>query len=79
MRVILKLYRGLERYSNNYKRNNGITLGLNASCIIKQLMKQNGIPTKVRAFYLVGEKTVSLNYKVQDGDVIKVFPYMAGG
>lgn len=79
MEVTLKLYGFLKRYINSYEQNNNWNLNIDSFKSIKQILKENNILIKEVGFILKGSKTVNLNYQVQNGDVIKVFPPIAGG
>ena len=79
MVVTLKLYGILKRYIYNYEQKNKLNLKLNSFKSIKQILEENNIPTKEVSFLLVGNETVNFDYQVQSGDVIEIFPRMAGG
>jgi len=79
MEITLKLYGFLKKHINNYEQNNDQNLKVNSFKSIKQILEQNNIPIKEVGFILKGNKTVNIDYQVQKGDVIKVFPPIAGG
>jgi len=37
------------------------------------------VPIKYISVVLVGDRSVSLDYQIKDGDKIRVFPHMGGG
>lgn len=79
MEATLKLYGFLRRHINSYEQNNNQNLKIDSFKLIKQILKENNIPIKEVGFILKGNKTVNIDYQVQNGDVIKVFPPIAGG
>ena len=79
MMATLKLYGHLKRYIYNYEQKNKLNLKLKSFKSIKQILEENNISTKEVSFLLMGNETVNFDYQVQSGDVIKVFPRMAGG
>ena len=79
MEITLKLYGFLKKYINNGEQNNNQNLKIDSFKSIKQILEENNIPIKEVGFILKGNKTVNLDDQVQNGDVIKVFPAIAGG
>lgn len=79
MEATLKLYGFLRRHINSYEQNNNQNLKIDSFKLIKQILKENNIPIKEVGFILKGNKIVNIDYQVQNGDVIKVFPSIAGG
>ena len=79
MEITLKLYGFLKKYINKYEQNNNQNLKIDSFKSIKQILEENNIPIKEVGFILKGNKTVNIDYQVQNGDVIKVFPPIAGG
>lgn len=79
MEATLKLYGFLKRYIKNYEQNNNQNLKIDSFKLIKQILKENNIPIQEVGLILKGNKTVNIDYQVQNGDVIKVFPPIAGG
>ncbi len=79
MVVTIKLYGLLKQYIYNYEQKNKLNLKLNSSKSIRQILKENNIPTKEVGLLLVRNETVNFEYQVQSGDVIKVFPRIVGG
>lgn len=77
--VTLKLYGIIELYINDYDRKSGLTLELNSFRSIRQILEEKNIPTTIISLLLSGSKIINLDYQVQNGDVIKVFPHMGGG
>lgn len=77
--VTLKLYGIIELYINDYDRKSGLTLELNSFRSIRQILEEKNIPTTIISLLLSGNKIINLDYQVQNGDVIKVFPHMGGG
>ncbi len=79
MKVSIKLFGGLEQYLNDSGRKNKIILKLSETQTIKQLIEENRIPIKLISLIVAGNKVINLDYKVQEDDVIKVFPQIGGG
>ena len=79
MEATLKLYGFLKRHINSYELNNNQNLKIDSFKSIKQILKESNIPINEVGFILKGNKTVNIDYQVQNDDVIKVFPSIAGG
>ena len=79
MKATLKLYGFLKRHIKNYEQNNNQNLKIDSFKSIKQILKENNIPIKEVGFILKVNKTVNIDYQVQNDDVIKIFPPIAGG
>ena len=79
MEITLKLYGFLKKHINNYEQNSNLNLIIDSIKSIKQILEENNIPIKEVGFILKGNKTVNIDCQVQNGEVIKVFPPIAGG
>jgi molybdopterin converting factor small subunit len=82
MEITLILYGFLKKYMHHdepNEPNNNQIIKIDRLKLIEQILEENHIPIKEVGFILKGNKTVNLDYQVQNGDVIKVFPPIAGG
>jgi len=73
------LFGGLERYIDDYNRNNGYYFEDAAYKTLRDFLEKKEVPIKYISVVLVGDRSVSLDYQIKDGDKIRVFPHMGGG
>jgi len=79
LNITLKLYGGLDKYINNYVNKEGISLKLNSSQTIKDILKKIEIPKNRITLIMADDKTINLDYVVKDNDIIKIFSQIGGG
>lgn len=74
MKVTLKLFANLRDFAPKYQEldvNDGITL--------EELIKMNNIPQNIPMIKLVNGEFAEFSQKLKDGDVVALFPPIAGG
>jgi len=79
LNINLKLYGNLNKYIKNYDHKKGVTLRLDSNWILIDVVTRIGIPENRISLILAGDKIVSLNYRVKNNDIIKIFSQIGGG
>ncbi len=77
MVIILKLFGGLQEFLPN--RTNPHSVELDEGADVVDVLKIFGVPKEKPRVLLVNGRHVELDYVLQDGDVLAVFPPVAGG
>ena len=85
MKITLKIYSGLRKYVKHYHFENGITLNVHKEKSIKQFLIENIDHRKAIdaiSMVTVNDKLIpysDYDQKLEDGDIVKVFPPISGG
>lgn len=79
LNITLKLYGGLDKYIKNYDYAKGASLRLDSNQIVIDIVKRTGMPKNRISLILANDKTVTLNYRLKNNDIIKIFPQIGGG
>ncbi|MGE4413416.1 MAG: MoaD/ThiS family protein [Candidatus Caldatribacteriota bacterium] len=85
MKIKLIIYSNLKNYVENYKEDDGLVKEISEPKTIKQFLQETIKHEKAMdaiSMVIVNEKVVPFNQldrKLQDGDVIKVYPPIGGG
>jgi len=85
MKIKLIIYSNLKNYVENYKEDDGLVKEISEPKTIKQFIQETIKHEKAMdaiSMVIVNEKVVPFNQldrKLQDGDVIKVYPPIGGG
>ncbi len=85
MKIKLIIYSNLKNYVENYKDDDGIVKDISEQKTIRQFLEETIKHEKAMdaiSMIIVNEKVVpfcQLDRKLQDGDVIKVYPPIGGG
>jgi len=78
MRITVKLYATLRQFRPNAPRS-GLALDLPAGSTIEALLPRLGLPDGVALVAMVNDKVEGLEHVLADGDVLNLFPPVAGG
>lgn len=57
----------------------GDSIEVEDGIVAEDLPRILGFPAKNAAMYFVGEKRVDPEYKISNGDIVKIFPPITGG
>ncbi len=85
MKIKLIIYSNLKNYVENYKEDDGLVKDISEQKTIRQFLAETIKHEKAMdaiSMVIVNEKVVPFNQlerKLQDGDVIKVYPPIGGG
>ena len=78
MRITVKLYATLRRYYPQVPRD-GLPLEVPPGTTIADVLPRLGLPDAVPLVAMVNEKVEHLDYVLSEGDVLSLFPPVAGG
>lgn len=76
--IVLNLYAGLEKYCGNRKWKDN-QLELDKGYDINNLVEKLGIPKQKVNLVIVNGQKQDIFYKLQDGDIVSLFPFVTGG
>ncbi len=85
MKIKLIIYSNLKNYVENYKEDDGLVKEISEPKTIKQFLQETIKHEKAMdaiSMVIVNEKVVPFNQldrKLQDGDIIKIYPPIGGG
>ena len=85
MKIKLIIYSNLKNYVENYKADDGIVKDISEQKTIRQFLEETIKHEKAMdaiSMIIVNEKVIpfsQLDRKLQDGDIIKVYPPIGGG
>ena len=79
MRIKIKLYATLRQYGPSVSPAAGFTLDLPAGSDVAGAVEHLGIPDGVALVAMVNNQVVHLDHAVVAGDVVSLFPPVAGG
>jgi molybdopterin converting factor small subunit len=85
MKIKLIIYSNLKNYVENYKDDEGIVKDISEQKTIRQFLEETIKHEKAMdaiSMIIVNEKVIpfsQLDRKLQDGDIIKVYPPIGGG
>jgi len=74
MKIILKLFATLRDFGPKYQE-----IDVNDDCTLEELIKMNNIPLDMPMIRLVNGEFAELSQRLKDGDVVALFPPIAGG
>ncbi len=79
MKIEVKLFATLSRYLPVASNSNSATVQVPDGCTVGQLVSSLGIPGETPAIVLVNGCDASRAQFLRDGDVLAMFPPLAGG
>lgn len=79
MKVEVRFFAGLEKYNPVDSKARSAFLNIEEGTILKELIARLNIPADFPKIILVNGRNVSMDEKLNDGDVISLFPPLAGG
>lgn len=79
MRIRVKLYAGLCRYAPSGQTGEGFDLVLPAGSTAARLLHQLGVPEHAPVVVMVNHTVVDTDHLLAEGDVVALFPPVAGG
>lgn len=74
MRITLKLFATLRDFGPKYQE-----IDIKEGTTLEELIKQNNIPLDMPMIKLVNGEFAELSYMLKDGDIVALFPPIAGG
>ncbi len=77
--VTLKLFATFRRYWPSDSQSDARTLGVRPGTRVGDVLAGFGVPTDDSAVILINGRTGTPEQVLEDGDVVAVFPSMAGG
>ena len=78
MRITVKLFATLRRYQPDAPRT-GVTLDLPDGADITAALSRLGVPERAPLVAMVNERVEHLDRVLKEGDVLSLFPPVAGG
>ena len=79
MRVIVKLFASLARFSSSVQSGVPFEMNLPASATVHDLVNQLGIPSEETKISFVNGLIRDLDWVLQQGDEVGIFPPIGGG
>ena len=79
MKVSLKLFAVFRRYLPSGTQGNACDVEVPGGTQVSALLSRFGVPEKESLLILVNGRDAGLDRVLQDGDVVAVFPTLAGG
>jgi molybdopterin converting factor small subunit len=79
MKVKVRFYATLSRYNPEEKGDNPFTVELKADSTVSDLLNQLEVPKGEVKQVFIRHKARQLDYQLQDGEQVAVFPPVAGG
>jgi sulfur-carrier protein len=79
MEVTVALYATLIRYNPEGTGNQPFKVQLPEGVTVKELLKHLGIGEGEAKQYFIRHKSQPVDYKLEDGDRVAIFPAIAGG
>ena len=64
--------------AKRFKKGNN-TVAFDSKITITEMLKELSIPEDIEKIVLVNEKYCNTNHELRDGDIVKIFPPLAGG
>lgn len=77
--VTLKLFATFRRYWPSDSQSDARTLGVRPGTRVGDVLAGFGVPTDDSAVILINGRTGTPEQVLEDGDIVAVFPSMAGG
>ena len=79
MRVEVRLFATLERYLPQHQQAGAASLDVPAGSTVADLARVLGIPADLSRIVLVNDRDAGEEHPLQAGDVVTLFPPLAGG
>lgn len=79
MKVEVRFFAGLEKYNPVDSKARSALINIEEGTILKELIGRLNFPADFPKIILVNGRNVSMDQKLNDGDVISLFPPLAGG
>lgn len=79
MKITVKLYATLRRYGPELPSGAGFCLEIPADANVEKAVERLGIPDAVALVAMVNNQVVHLDHVLVAGDVLSLFPPVAGG
>jgi len=78
MKIKIKLYTILEKYAKGKVRENN-TIILHKDTTLQELTRYFNIPDNIGIVFLVNYSSKGKEYRLSEGDEVKVFSFIGGG
>jgi molybdopterin converting factor small subunit len=79
MQITINLYATLRRYQPGLSRGESLSLDVQPGATVRKVMIELGIPGRSAVGALVNGDPRKLDHVLSDGDVLSLFPPVAGG
>jgi molybdopterin converting factor small subunit len=79
MRLTVRLYAGLRKFGPPGHEREDLTLVLPEGSTVASLLHLLGVPDHAPVVAMVGQRVVELEHALVEGDVVALFPPVAGG
>lgn len=79
MNVTIKLFATLRKYLPQDSTNGGCELSLPEETTVKDVLKRLGVPEDIKLVLLLNSRHAGYDTVLSEGDVLSVFPPIAGG
>jgi len=79
MRVTVRLYAGLRKYAPSGNAGEGFDYALPEGSTAAELLHSLGVPGNAPVVVMVHQTVVDADHPLADGDVVALFPPVAGG
>jgi sulfur carrier protein ThiS len=79
VKVTVKLFSGLEKDLQNYDPAKGMMFEIRDGVTMKELIDSMHLPPHGARFASIGGEVKQGDYKLRDGDLVKIFNVIAGG
>jgi len=79
VRVEVRLFATLAAYLPPTSREGAVTLDVPAGSTVRDVMQHLGIPADLERVSLVNGGDASAGHALQSGDIVTIFPPLAGG
>jgi len=79
MDIQVKLFAGLVKFLPEDAKGKEISLSVPEDITIKSVLEQLGIPRKMAKLIMVNGVHKTTDYVLQEGDLLSIFPPVAGG
>lgn len=78
MKIKIKLYTILEKYAKGKVLENN-TIILSEDTTLQELTRYFNIPDNIGIVFLVNDSTQGKEYRLREGDEVKIFSFIGGG
>ncbi len=78
MKIKVKLYTILEKYAKGKVLEND-TIILHKDTTLKELTRYFSIPDNIGIVFMVNASVYDKNYRLREGDEVKIFSFIGGG
>jgi molybdopterin converting factor small subunit len=79
MLITVKLYAGLRQFGPQTQAGEGFQRAVPDGCSVDQLLELLGVPGNAPLVAMVNQTVVFLQHELAEGDVVCLFPPVAGG